>query len=65
LGINWGYENYTIIDLKKEIMTFEVDGMKVTQPLDPYQGPRYIDPAEENMEQDVLDHLYTLTIENG
>jgi hypothetical protein len=51
LGIDWAYENYIVIDLKKEIMTFEVDGMKVTQPLDPYQGPRYTDPAEENMEQ--------------
>jgi len=41
-------------------MTFEADGMKVTQPLDPYQGPRYIDPTEENMKPNVLDTLYTL-----
>jgi len=34
LGIEWGYENYAIIDIKKEIMNFEADGMKVTQPLD-------------------------------
>jgi len=38
LGIDRAYENYAIIDLKKEIMTFEVDGMKLTPPLDPYQG---------------------------
>jgi len=44
-----------------EIMTFESDGMKVTQPLYPYQGPWYTDPVDENMEQDVLDKLYTLT----
>jgi hypothetical protein len=62
LGIDWAYENYIVIDIKKEIMTFEVDGMKVTQPLDPYQGPRYTDPIDENMEQDVLDQIYTLTI---
>jgi hypothetical protein len=42
-------------------MTFEADGMKVTQPLDPYQGPRYTNLVEENMEEDALDHLYTLT----
>jgi hypothetical protein len=61
LGIDWAYENFSIIDLKKEIMYFELDGMKVTQPLDPYQGPRYIDLVEGNMEEDALDHLYTLT----
>jgi hypothetical protein len=42
-------------------MTFESDGMKVTQPLDPYQGPRYIEPADDNMEHDVLNQLYTMT----
>jgi hypothetical protein len=36
LGIDWAYENYVVIDIKKELMTFEADGMKVTQPLDPY-----------------------------
>jgi hypothetical protein len=61
LGIDWAYENFVVIDLKKEIMTFEADGMKVTQPLDPYQGPRYMDLVEGNMEEDALDHLYTLT----
>jgi len=34
LGIEWAYENFFFIDLKKEIMTFESYGMKVTQPLD-------------------------------
>lgn len=34
LGIDWAYENYAMIELKKERMTFEVDGTKVTQPLD-------------------------------
>jgi hypothetical protein len=35
LVIEWAYENYVVIDLKKELMTFEVDCMKVTQPLYP------------------------------
>jgi hypothetical protein len=60
LGIDWAYEKYVVIDLKKETMTFESDGMKVTQPLDPYQGPRYIEMTNDNMETDVIDHLYTL-----
>jgi hypothetical protein len=39
LGIDWDYENYVVIDLKKDTMTFEEDGIKVFQPLDPYVGP--------------------------
>lgn len=36
LGIDWAFENYEIIDLNKELMTFEVEGVRVIQPLDPY-----------------------------
>jgi hypothetical protein len=43
-------------------MTFEVDDMKVTQPLDTYQGPYFMDLVEGSIEEDTLDHLYTLTI---
>ena len=50
LGINWAYDNYAVIDLKKDTMTFEVEGIKVVQPLDPYVGPRYTEPTENNME---------------
>jgi len=37
LGIEWDFENYNIIDLKKEFMTFEVEGVRLIQPIDPYQ----------------------------
>jgi hypothetical protein len=50
LVIDWAYENYLVIDLKKDTMTFEADGIKVVQPLDPYIGPRYIEPINNNME---------------
>jgi hypothetical protein len=62
LGIYWAYENYVIIGLKNETMTFEFDGMKVTQPLDPYRGPRYTEQADDNMDIDFIDQLYTLTV---
>jgi hypothetical protein len=61
LGIDWEYENYAIIYLKRDTMIFEVDGIKVVHPLDPYLGPRYTKPVEKNMESDVLDQLYTIT----
>ena len=39
LGIDWDYDNYAVIDRKRDIMKFEEDGIKVVQPLDPYVGP--------------------------
>jgi hypothetical protein len=41
LGIDWAYDNYRVIELKKYTMTFDVVVIKVVQPLDPYVGPRY------------------------
>jgi hypothetical protein len=43
LGIDWEYENYAIIDINRDTMTFEVDGIKVVHPLYPCSGPRYVD----------------------
>jgi hypothetical protein len=62
LGIDWAYENYSVINLKKDTMTFEADGIKLVKPLDPYVGPRYIEPTENNMEGEDLDQLYTVTM---
>lgn len=36
-------------------MNFESDGLKVTQSLDPNQGPRYTKLAQETLELDVID----------
>ena len=55
LRIDWTYENYVVIDLKKELMIFEVEGMRVIQPLDPYQGPRFTEPIDDMDEPGMLD----------
>jgi len=60
LGIYFSYENYAFIDLKKETMTFKSNGMNVTEPIYLYQGPRYNDPKDDNMEVDVINQLYAL-----
>jgi hypothetical protein len=39
LGIDWDYANYVVIDLKRDTIMFEADGIKVVQPLDPYLRP--------------------------
>jgi hypothetical protein len=62
LRIDWEYENYAIIGLKRDTMMFEVDGIKVVQSLDPCLGPRYIEPVEHNIDLEALDQLYTIKV---
>jgi hypothetical protein len=38
LGIDWDFNNSTVVDLKKRRMTFEGDGLRVIAPLDPDEG---------------------------
>jgi hypothetical protein len=41
LGIDWAFNNLTIVDLKKRRMTFEGDGLRFITPLDHDEGWRY------------------------
>jgi hypothetical protein len=41
LGIDWDFNNSTVVDLKKRRMKFEGDGIRVIAPLDPDEGQRY------------------------
>ena len=41
LGIDWDFNNSTVVDLKKRRMKFEGDGLRVIAPLDPDQGRIY------------------------
>jgi hypothetical protein len=38
LGIDWAFNNSTVVDLKKIHMTFEKYGLRVIAPLDPDEG---------------------------
>ena len=58
LGIDLAFENYTIIDLKKELMIFEDGEVQVTKPLDPYQGLRYTETVDNREDAQMMDHLY-------
>jgi hypothetical protein len=46
LGLDWEFYNQTIIGLKKRQMIFEVVELKVTAPLDPMEGRRYVEPTK-------------------
>ena len=44
LGIDWAIDNQIIINLKKKILSFEDNEMRVVSPIDPLEGQRYVEP---------------------
>jgi hypothetical protein len=61
LGIDWAFNNSTVVDLNKRRMRFEGDGLRVIAPLDPDEGPRYTDPIKEEDRAYELENIYKLT----
>jgi hypothetical protein len=62
LGIDWAFNNSTVIDLKKRRMTFEGNGLKVIAPLDLDEGCRYTEPIREEDYAYDLENIYKLTV---
>jgi hypothetical protein len=60
LGIDWAFNNSTVVDLKKIRMTFEGDGLRVIAPLDPNEGRRYTEPIKEEDYAYELENIYKL-----
>ena len=50
-----------VIDLKKRQITFEDTQIQVIAPLDPFQGPRYIEPIQAEDEARNMESLYQMT----
>jgi hypothetical protein len=61
LGIDWAFNNSTVVDLKKRCMKFEGDGLRVIGMLDPDEGPRYTEPIREEDYAYELENIYKLT----
>jgi hypothetical protein len=47
LGIDWAFNNSTVVDLKKRRMTFEKYGLRIIAPLDLDEGQWYTEPIRE------------------
>jgi hypothetical protein len=62
LGIDWDFNNLTVVDLKKRRMAFEGDGLRVIAPLDPDEGHRYTEPIREEDHAYELENIYKLTV---
>jgi hypothetical protein len=58
MGLEWDFNNHAIIELKMREMIFEFGNLKVTAPLDPSEGKRYIELARGND----IEKLYNLTV---
>jgi hypothetical protein len=56
MGLEWTFDNWEIINLKRRGVIFEVRYLKVTTPLDPSEGKTYIDPTRGND----IDNLYNM-----
>ena len=60
LGIDWEFDNMVVINLKKRHMTFEDKQIWVIAPLNPFQGPRYIEPIRAEEEVRNMENLYQM-----
>ena len=61
LGIDWDFDNLTVINLKKKKMTFEGHNIRIITPLDPSMGPHYIEPTRAKEEEREIDDFYKMT----
>jgi hypothetical protein len=61
LGIDWDFNNSTVVDLNKRQMTFERDGLRVIAPLDLDKGQRYTKTIREEDRTYELENICKLT----
>jgi hypothetical protein len=62
LGIDWAFNNSTMVDLRKINMNFERDGIRFISPLDPYEVHQYTEPIREEDRAYELENIYKLTV---
>jgi hypothetical protein len=59
LGLDWVFDNQTIINLKTRKMTFQFEEYRVIAPLDPSEGERFVEPTCLDLEE--ISQLYRTT----
>jgi hypothetical protein len=59
LGLDWAFDNQTIINLKTRKMTFKSIYYRVIAPLDPLEGERFVEPTCLDLEE--IGQLYKTT----
>jgi hypothetical protein len=61
LGIDWAFNNSTVVDSNKIRMKFERDGLRVIEPLYPDEGQRYTKSIREEYCAYEMENIYKLT----
>jgi len=61
MGIDWAFDNLSIINLKKRQMVFEAGYVKLIAPLDPNDEECYVEHVRVEFDVEDLDHLYNIT----
>jgi hypothetical protein len=59
LGLDWEFDNHTIIHFKTRKMTFESVEYRVIAPLDPSEGEMFLEPTFLDLEE--INQLYRTT----
>jgi hypothetical protein len=62
LGIDWAFNNSTVVDLNKIRINFERDGLRFIAPLDPDGGQRYTELIREEDHAYELENIYKLIV---
>jgi hypothetical protein len=62
LGLDWGFDNQAIINLKTKKMTFESGEYRVIAPLDPSEGESFVEHTCLDLEE--ISQLYRTTTRN-
>lgn len=60
LGIDWDFDNLSILNFKKRQMRFESKDLRVVTPLDLEEGEFQVDPMREDLDKFNLDHFYDI-----
>ncbi len=60
LGIDWAFDNFIVINLKKRRLMFEGDGFWVIAPLDPEKGCKYTKHISEEGHAYELENIYKM-----
>ena len=55
LGIDWEIENETIINFKKQILSFEYYKLRAVAQVDQLKGKRYVEPVNSEGQGNYLD----------
>jgi hypothetical protein len=60
LGIDWAFENQTIINLKTRKMIFEAGNFSLVAPSDPIYCQQYVEPVHDIFLWDDVNKLYRM-----